>query len=71
VETLVVSAEERRSIELRDLPIGEHAGIWGGYEVTFSFDGKQYLLKTKSGIRTMGAKCVVKVTSDSVVVEAA
>lgn len=51
------------------VPNGQYDGVWGGYQVKFECNGFPYGFRTKDGIRTPAAPCVVTVCFDKVTVE--
>ena len=67
----VKSVEIYQPVALENLPDGEYKGRWGGYEATTIINGTQYRFRTVDGIRTMNAKCIIKIEGGSVTVEAA
>lgn len=56
-------------VPIRNLPNGDYAGTWGGYEVEVTIGDVDYIMKTKGGIRTISAPCVVRVKDGVVTVE--
>jgi len=67
----VKSVEIYQPVALKNVPEGEYNGRWGGYVATAIINGTQYRFYTVDGIKTINAKCVVKVSNGSVTVEAA
>lgn len=59
--TKVLSVEQFSLVEISNIPDGEYDGIWGGYEVEFTVDGKKYKARTENGVRGMNIPCVVSV----------
>ena len=43
------------------LPDGEYKGSWGGYTVSFTYNGHAHEASTERGIRTTNAKCIITV----------
>lgn len=39
-----------------EIPDGEYFGLWGGYLLTFEYDGKTIQQATKRGIRSMNVR---------------
>jgi hypothetical protein len=77
VKTKIMSAEKISSVDNSKLPVdisklpdGEYKGIWGGYEAIVEIDGLQYRLKTKNGIRTKSAPCIVCIKDGEATIEA-
>ena len=67
----IKSVEIYQPVALKNLPEGEYKGRWSGYEATAIINGTQYRFATVDGIRTMNAKCIIKIGGGSVTVEAA
>ena len=43
------------------LPDGFYNGIWGGYIIEISCNGKQYELATEMGVKGIGIKVIVDI----------
>jgi hypothetical protein len=77
VKTKIMSAEKVSGVDIPNLPVdisklpdGKYKGIWGGYEAIVEIDGLQYRLKTKIGIRTKSAPCVVYINDGEATIDA-
>ncbi len=78
MKTKIMSAKKVSSVDIPNLPVaisklpdGEYKGTWGGYEAIVEIDGLQYRLKTKKGIRTTSAPCVVCIKDGEATIDAA
>lgn len=43
------------------LPDGSYNGVWGGYVIEITSEGKHYELATEEGVRGIGIKVVVQI----------
>jgi len=59
MKSLVEYAETFQEVSITNIPVGEYRGIWGGYYAEIKVGEKLYRLKTKEGIRTPSAECLV------------
>lgn len=47
--------------QITTLPDGLYNGIWSGYVIEISYNGKHYELATEKGVRGIGIKVVVQI----------
>jgi len=62
-------AEAGRPVLGLHLPNGYYSGVWGGYVVKATIDGRYLEMRTEDGIRCPRADCTVFVRGDQVHVE--
>ena len=43
------------------LPDGIYSGVWGGYIIDVTYDGRNYSLTTEEGVRGFGIKVMVTI----------
>ena len=43
------------------LPDGVYFGTWSGYEIDVHYNSKQYILKTKEGVKGLNVKVAIKI----------
>ena len=47
--------------QVTTLPDGLYNGVWGGYVIEITSEGKQYELATEEGVRGIGIKVVIQI----------
>lgn len=50
---------EEKLPQVASIPDGTYQGVWGGYVIEISYQGKTYQLTTEEGVRGMGIKVMV------------
>jgi hypothetical protein len=58
-----------RDNEFFILPDGNYKGLWGGYIVDTTIEGKKYKVATKDGIRSFNVPCRVVIENGQIYVE--